>query len=884
MLETFGTQFNAQVVVEENSITGLARIQLKRHNQPVGGHCSISPLEGLELITEFHVRCRSFRTTELPLRFTMYQGEMVIKWSALADFNVSLFNTEDLRFVRGSVHAVDQLGSKSIVNVDISVRPFTLPLNVSDFLNETKNIIEYGDFHRALLMLKMVASSIVDLPNETDKSQLTESVLDQMIAIDLVQIHFARMVIQSVMPLGEIQNMTSAVALKLSILIRKSCSAMLGFYIESPQAADEQLILGNINNTLQLMDRVIQPFKTIPFLSDYQVPLPVEYPFTEDYPEYEDFHPDVLFTIKNMLQATNNLHASLQDLSQLYFQIVQPEEDSTYIRTGSMTFINTAKDAGHIYLEDHNTLVSVESSSVGPMSVSAAIFQSNPYWWYPESIRPNSDVLMLFVSDHPTQSYSSLRLNNQGSHSINIFTKIQPLPEQAIHGMVAPQDDMPIYQIQVPFNALLTIHFKSFCAKLRVHLKANTRPKYYELVNQHFVISNASNELRWRNNGNSSAKLFVAITPDDPLSFVDSCDFSYSTAISVCRTWHNHAWSSTHCILGTNSTADQLHCICQPSQTVFMAQLYMAPNHLNLPRDLLLSLHNNQVLIVFVVSLGILFALLMYWAWRRDRLDVEKKAFIYLHVPNQSHPTHEYQITVATGLQKNAATSSHVYLSILGSLWTCYDLQLDRNIRFRRGTEDNFMIRTEKSFGNIESVDLWIECKGREPSWFCDWIRIRDIDKKEDWIFPVGQWFTTVIGSNPQTRHSANLTTEEDFHRKTNLFKLHFRHLLTDRFMWYSIWMPFPRSPFTRKQRLLVAMASLATSMMTNVMFFGQTTTDNVEDENELYGKLIIAFRVVSIIGQSMVISFVLGFALALLFKWTRRNQEHIDYQIKFRE
>lgn len=102
--------------------------------------------------------------------------------------------------------------------------------------------------------------------------------------------------------------------------------------------------------------------------------------------------------------------------------------------------------------------------------------------------------------------------------------------------------------------------------------------------------------------------------------------------------------------------------------------------------------------------------------------------------------------------------------------------------------------------------------------------------------------------------------------------------------MWYSIWMPFPRSPFTRKQRVLVAMASLTTSMLTNVMFFGRTTAQNVEDENETYSKLVIAFRMLSIIGQSMIISFVLGFALTMLFKWTQKSQEKLSNRLMFRE
>lgn len=896
MLNTFGTQFTAEVVVEADSLKGLARIELKRHNQPVAGECVITPTDGIELITEFRIECRDFQADETPLHYTVFQGDELIKWSASKDFNVTLLNTDDLRFAKGSVHIEDQLGSKTSVEIHISVRPYPGPLNdfktIMDLMNQAKNLIRYCDYHRAWLILKIIVNAILKLPTGTDQTALTELAFDQMMRIELVHIHFARMAIQSAGPLLETQKTNSAIALKFSIIIRKSCNAMLHFYRDSPATINEQIILENINDTFALIDRVVQPFEPNLYVnSDYKVEIPVEYPFTEDYPEYEDFRPEFFYTLKDMLETSNNLYVALHDLSELYFQMKNPEENITVIEKGSMSFYSVAKDSGSIQLENTNTLVAVESPTINPISVSAAFFRSNPYWWYPEATKPNSGVLILFASDYPSRrsDTSAISLKNEESHTFHIFSNIKLGQEQVIHGMVAPSDDMPIYQLQVPANALLVIRFDDFCANLRVHLKPNSRPKNYELVKQHYIISNAANQLRWANNGSSLVKLFVAIAPDDPSAFSDSCDFSIIPSISVCRTWHANAWSTTHCALGPNTTEDRLHCVCTSSQIVFSAQLYMPPNHLDLPRDLLLSLHNNQVLIGLVVCLGMVFVSLMYWAWRRDRLDAKKNAIGYLHLINQPNPTHRYRITVATGIQAHAATTSHVYISIQGSNWAYNDMHLDQHCSpFRRGTEDNFLIRTEKAFGQIESVDVWIDCKGREPSWFCDWIRVRDLEQREDFLFLVGQWFSTVLGSNPQTRHSITLMTEADFHRKRNLFKLHFRHILTDRFMWYSIWMPFPRSPFTRKQRVLVAMASLTTSMMTNVMFFGQSTANNVEDENEQYSKVVVALRVLSIIGQSMLISLVLGFVLTFLFKWTsQRNddgEERAKYRLMFRE
>lgn len=888
MVNSFETHFEAEVTVESNNEKGLARIHVNRHNSPTVGKCFIRPKDGIELTTEFRIFCRSFSTTEPPLHFTVFQGETLIKWSAVNDFNVSLLNTVNSRFSEGSVMTEDALGAKSVVKLDIHVLPNPNPLNeivqIIDLLNQTQITIKHGDFHRALLMLNFIGIAIVQLSNPNYTNMLIELVLDQLLTIELVQMHFTRMTIQSVMHFEYTStNVTSGLALKLSILIRNSCKAMLRFYGDSGVPADDQLVIANTKDIVQLFDRVIKPFDTIPYVTDFQVPIPVDYPFTEAYPDYDNFRPEVLFTLKHMLNAIDNLNAALLDMSKLIVQMVHPEENDTLIRSGSVTLINKARDAGPIEIEDSNTKVVVESSTLGPLSVTAIIYRSNPYWWYPEATKLDSDVVMLFVLQSPTP-ITSLRMATLRDHQIHIYTQIRPVEAPSTHGIVAPCDDMPIYQLPVPANAVLTINFEHVCATLRVHLKANYRPKHYELVNEHNLISKENPQLQWTNDGFSSVTLYLAITPDAPSSFDDLCDFSFSTAINVCRTWHKDAWTTLDCVLGPNTTSDTLHCICESSQTVFTAQLYMAPNHLDLPRDLLLSLHNNQILIVFVVCLSCLFGVLMYLAWRQDRLDANRNGINYVHLSQQMHPNHQYLITVATGIQKNAATTSYVHLTIKGSTWSCSDIPLDLCNGFRKGTETKFLISTEQPFGVIQSIDVWIECNGREPSWFCDWIWVRDVGRQEDWIFSVAAWLSSVIGTNPSTRRTALLMSAADFYRKPHLFKMHFRHILTDRFMWYSIWMPFPRSPFTRKQRLLVAMASLATSMMTNVMFFGKTTKSNVEDENERYTKLVIALRMLSVIVQSMVISLVLGFVLTVLFKWTRRDQEQKKYRLIFRE
>lgn len=892
MLADVAEEFEAEVSVWQNNVKGLARIQLKRHSSPKLGQCLVSPVEGEELTTEFRVKCRQFQTMEPPLSYTFFQGETLLRRSDVNDFHCSLLNTAS-HSTDGLIRVEDALGARVSFKIALHVKPFSTPFttaaSIKDFIDLISDKIVIADNVKAFFMLNMLSTPTQQQMNTTIRQILTELLLQQINSIKLDQIAFVQMALQFLIRLiNPSTKINAGVVHKSSAVILKSCKAMLQFYLEPYVIVNEQDMIANTHDVIYLADQLIQPFETIPFISDDTVPIPVDYPFKETYSDYEDFNPDVLFTLKDMLASTTDLHESMYHLSELFGNMVQPEEENELIKTGSVTFLNIAKDLdgdSSVQLEDHNTMVTFDAGSKAEsISVTAMVFQANPYWWYPESIKLNSDVLMIFSKSN-YQSQKQLR--SSAPHLINIYTRTRAAQSKTISGMVAQKDDMPIYQLTIQPNAVLFVTFNLFCAPLRVHLKANLRPKYHELVKSNYLISNAFKHFRWTNDATTPTLLFMAIAPDDPPSFDDSCDFTFDTYIGECRNWRRDAWSTLNCQLGANTTENKLHCVCQASQTVFAAQMYVAPNNLDLPRDLMLSLDQNQVLIVFVVIISLLFTALMLWAWQKDRVDKQMNIVHYVHIGGQMNPINEYLITVATGLQKNAATSSQIHVNILGSCWSCPDLQLEAatvHKLFRAGTEENFLIRTDCSFGRIDSIIVWISSGGREPSWFCEWIRIRDVCQHEDWIFPASRWFSAVLGKDPSTIHSVALISEEQFHRKSNMFRMHLRHGLTDRFMWYSIWRPFPRSSFTRKQRLLVAMASLATSMVTNLMFFGRTTKESVEDENDKYAKLVVALRMLSIVGQSVAISLALGFMLTLLFRWSKRNQPQASaYKLMFR-
>lgn len=132
------------------------------------------------------------------------------------------------------------------------------------------------------------------------------------------------------------------------------------------------------------------------------------------------------------------------------------------------------------------------------------------------------------------------------------------------------------------------------------------------------------------------------------------------------------------------------------------------------------------------------------------------------------------------------------------------------------------------------------------------------------------QWLSLVLGT--QTSVTVPLASEAQFNGAKSQIRQRLRKALTDQYLWYSIYKISPRSPFKRSERLTVLTASLITTMLTNIMFFGQTSVENMEDENVHYDRIQMSFRVALIAIQSLLITTAVTLILKYLFKKSKRN------------
>lgn len=460
---------------------------------------------------------------------------------------------------------------------------------------------------------------------------------------------------------------------------------------------------------------------------------------------------------------------------------------------------------------------------------------------------------------------------------------MKPHNTSSVNASVRMHNDMLIYKLSVPPNSILIVNFTrlQFNNSLRILFKSLRRPTFYELSKELILISKPQ-EIRYSEKKPASTSIaYMAIAPCYNEVY-NEIHFAFDVHTLSCNTWHRSSWTTLNCKVGPETSLTKIHCICKDF-SIFSGKIYVTPNRLDLPRDLYLS-SENIVLLSCAIFVILLYGVLMIWAWRKDKKDAKNLKICHIpDVPNETN-SYVYHITLATGVYRHAGTSANVTISIHGSQENKEYTLFNRNTQyFQRGSENTFLIKTFAHLGRITSISMHHDSSGRYPSWYCEWVRIRDIQLQEDWIFNAQRWLSCVLGSTINI--TIPLMIEMEWNQRKRLIKRHIYTALTNNYLWFSLFVERPHSPFTRKERLTICMTSLVTSMISNIMFFGKTTEENVESEQIDHNHMPYRIQLVAIVIESVLLTFILNFILTFLFLRSKTAKKHppVKYKIMFK-
>ena len=230
---------------------------------------------------------------------------------------------------------------------------------------------------------------------------------------------------------------------------------------------------------------------------------------------------------------------------------------------------------------------------------------------------------------------------------------------------------------------------------------------------------------------------------------------------------------------------------------------------------------------------------------------------------------HQYDVTIVTGVWRNAGTTANVFMTIYGTEDTVEGINLSScsppgRKMFGRGSISRFVFHLEKSLGSVIKIETWHDNSGKNSSWFLDQIRVVERSSGDKWDFFHHEWLAihkgdgstkvTLRSNDPANNgpgfknlcHSISSTDLADYH------------------LWASVMTRPPRNPFSRVQRASCCLCFLYLAMVCNAMFYQVTGVSS--DVIEL-GPLKMSLRQVIIGVQSALIVAPVSLLITVIFR-----------------
>ncbi|CAL1530711.1 unnamed protein product, partial [Lymnaea stagnalis] len=297
--------------------------------------------------------------------------------------------------------------------------------------------------------------------------------------------------------------------------------------------------------------------------------------------------------------------------------------------------------------------------------------------------------------------------------------------------------------------------------------------------------------------------------------------------ISGCRYWDetNNTWSSEGCRVGPLTTKYKTQCLCN-HLTSFGTDSVVAPNTIDFNNvwAKFANLSENAAVFATVISLCVLYVILLIGLRHMDKKDLVKWGAVPLE-DNLPTDTYHYQVTVQTGMKKNAGTDSQVRFIVSGE-------DGDSGVRrlavadghrktLPRGSIYNYVMSTESCLGALTFLRVWHDNSGtgKSQSWYLDQVQICDLQTSDRFIFLCDRWLA-VEEDDGMVDRILPVAGLEDLIAFKQLFSSSARKKLANDHLWVSVFSRPTRSNFTRVQRLSCCMSLLFLTMITNAMWF----------------------------------------------------------------
>lgn len=888
------------VTVNQNKKSGTATIALITDPPPVG-KCTITPDSGVAFVTEFEINCdftspMGLEKKNRPSK-SIYQNDILLIKFSSKSFKIILHEMRDgLKEIVIRVESIQ--GSFVDLNLDVVVENFEID-DIMKFIrgengnNSLHDLVEFNDLPKAIAMMYLTIDRM-----SPDDEDVADIILDEILNMELQDTDSIVILSNVLKQFCSNITMTYDLRGKIAKVFNKVSKSIDGFVEESKLS--NQLKIASIRiitqNMFTALNNVLEPLKMIEPYHD------VDGIYSDDrfddYEDYEDLDVNAMNKVGNLVSTTISINRLVQSIFKCYVILVDPEEppETFVIENLNFTFfeIDLKKSYENLTLYAFNTTIYFPKAMLTSLKYAKSLKigllsfkDKHPFWWATDKIQQFSNVFTLDIFTGDGFKIKDL------SERFEYTSNIENITSKEISDCVSYMNDMPIYKIEFPAYSKLLFEFNmEESHKIKFLKQIGFRPQFkdvFENPENIIIVENKTSFYIEKDVQSENEILYIALLAHQNNESRSCINFTLSVHTLSCDVWNEEQgpWSGKYCIPLKLVNGTQLQCSCNHFST-FTSKLFVPKIFLNLPRGIVYTLEKNYTVLIMVVVSVVIFGLMFLWAWKFDEDNIKKSKIIGL---GSNHPNHKYYylVTVVTGGYRKSGTSSKICIELQGSRNSSGPCMLyDNKVKFHNNSEWSFLITVPECLGKLDKIVIWMKPSGVNNSWYCEKILVRDVARKELFSFVVENWFSLTHSKNRSDWnwiHEKLLSVEKKIEKK--LFRENIFFGMKNSFLACSIFNHHPSSSYTARQRVIVMFCIFAFIMMINILFFGSTTQQNVENEQTYYERFQIGINTLVVSLQSVVITIPLALLLEFLLNRESKKSNNVleqNYHAVYRE
>ncbi|XP_034667550.1 uncharacterized protein LOC117901048 [Drosophila subobscura] len=875
-----------------DGMSGEAHLKLRRNDGPQNGECIIWPNKGLEAYTSFYVGCTDFRTNYPPLQFRYSIRLGVIDSNvpyslfkttlpATKKLYVSICDYLDMCVdvtLMVKVLKTDKIG---IINVNNTLRHL---LNIRDYISKMPYMLKHGRWNKAYV-IALVAAQRIHSASEGREifAHLNREAIMTGTQIEQLSV-LAAQLMRRLSPMDyRGAALISKIFTRMSLAFEEIIEQLEWLHRAAYNSLTDQHMF--FLYTLASRTEIHAPAQCKTYDDNCNMGQNVG---LEENLEME-VDPITLLRINWWLKVTWYLYKCIYYLGVLGTSRHHAYDEAMTVLQGGIAYQMNVTEISHSVV--NLTVDTIDG--IHHVQISTALMEElddllrgrtilfqiisqqnvhNMYWWYPEPLPSETNVLIVHAYS-PLYNYpmgSRLPLKHPLVYYMNIsdFSANPEFVKWMANSTIQSASHIHYYTIPLRSRSVLAVRIVRVTDPIRISMSLNEKPKLHEIREKACLVTPDMKGKRiWMtNNCPDKAIAYVGVLSDKyklkdeehthedgsrklQLKHIVKTFLNYSVLLETyqCNSWANRSlnpgWSTDHCTTKLdNENGMFVKCTCDIlgplASRIFpvVAERYITVMVLPILET------NWYMFTMFLMLFLLLMAVLLSYIGRMA-------AHQHRHVQECRHKSVRFKedmtfdsekdllVLVRTGGQEFAGTTSNIKLyfkSRVGKQSSYIISQDPARPRLVRNSINKITlpagtvkIPTRLAFG--------IERNGRYPRWYCRTVTIIDLNSDMEQLFIVERWIEdghTPFIRSPYFTRSANERPVLSWTRR-------FRNSFEQRFLnWFLVspmtgpWLSRNTLyTMTRFERSCVWICNVSLTILLVSLYFGPSPFEAVPEE-----------------------------------------------------